>query len=164
MAQPVTSSHLIDIFLQPGEWCLADQDYRIRTLLGSCVSVTCWHSASKTGGMTHFLLPSAHGRQKAEDVGRYADTALDAMLQQFRQQGIPISELQLKLFGGGCMFSGQDISARQIGQQNISAARQFVKRHGGKFTAEHVGGQGHRNLIFEIGTGHVWLRQVKLES
>jgi chemotaxis protein CheD len=162
MAQPVTPSHLIDIFLQPGEWCLADQDYRIRTLLGSCVSVTCWHAASKTGGMTHFLLPTAHGKYKPEEAGRYADSALQAMLQQFSRQGIQVSQLQMKLFGGASMFSGQDISARQIGQQNISAARQFVQCLGGKFTAEHVGGQGHRNLIFEIGTGHVWLRQVKL--
>lgn len=162
MVQSATAAHLIDIFLQPGEWCLADQDYRIRTLLGSCVSVTCWHAASKTGGMTHFLLPSANGKQKVDEVGRYADSALQAMLQQFDRQGIQVSALQMKLFGGASMFSGQDVSARHIGQQNIMAARQFMQRLGIKFAAEHVGGQGHRNLIFEIGTGHVWLRQVKL--
>jgi hypothetical protein len=34
---------VIDIFLMPGDVFVGDEQYRVRTLLGSCVSVTLWH-------------------------------------------------------------------------------------------------------------------------
>ena len=54
----VRLSDLIDIFLQPGEYFVADAGYQIRTMLGSCVSITLWHPKSRIGAMSHFLLPS----------------------------------------------------------------------------------------------------------
>lgn len=51
---------LIDIFLQPGEYFVADAGYQIRTMLGSCVSITLWHPKARIGAMSHFLLPSRH--------------------------------------------------------------------------------------------------------
>ena len=40
---------LIDIFLQPGEYFVGDADYQIRTMLGSCVSMTLWHPCKRVG-------------------------------------------------------------------------------------------------------------------
>ena len=40
---------LIDIFLQPGEYFVGDADYQIRTMLGSCVSMTLWHPGKRIG-------------------------------------------------------------------------------------------------------------------
>lgn len=39
------ATDVIDIFLQPGEHYVGDADCTIRTLLGSCVSITLWHPA-----------------------------------------------------------------------------------------------------------------------
>ena len=49
--------HVIEIFLQPGDFYFGDKDTRIRTILGSCVSITLWHPTRLIGGMCHFLLP-----------------------------------------------------------------------------------------------------------
>ena len=49
--------NVIEIFLQPGDFYFGDRDTRIRTLLGSCVSITMWHPRLHVGGMCHFMLP-----------------------------------------------------------------------------------------------------------
>ncbi|WP_164852282.1 chemotaxis protein CheD [Rheinheimera riviphila] len=161
MVRPVAPPHVIDMFLQPGEWLIADRDCRIRTLLGSCVSFTCWHAGEKIGGMTHFLLPAASAAATELAPGRYADSGLSAMLNDLEKLGLKKNQLQVKIFGGACMFSGKIAQTRQIGQQNIAAARQLIVHHGLNCVAEHVGGFQHRNLIFEVWSGQVWLKQVK---
>ena len=77
-------SNLIDVFLQPGEHFVGDANYRIRTLLGSCVSITLWHPVRKIGAMSHFLLSS---RTPVDEIsreldGRYAEESLCLMLQE----------------------------------------------------------------------------------
>ena len=79
---------LIDIFLQPGELFVGDANYQIRTMLGSCVSITLWHPASCIGAMSHFLLPTRGASQpKATLDGRYGDEALQIMLDELVQHG-----------------------------------------------------------------------------
>ena len=74
---------MIEIFLQPGDLFVADADYRLRTVLGSCVSMTLWHRASRTGGMTHSLLPTRGIGVAAQALdGRYGDEALKMILEQ----------------------------------------------------------------------------------
>ena len=48
----------VDVFLQPGEYVVGDAALRVRTMLGSCVSVTLWSPARRVGAMSHFLLAS----------------------------------------------------------------------------------------------------------
>ena len=43
--------HVIEIFLQPGDFYFGGADTRIRTILGSCVSITMWHPTRLIGGM-----------------------------------------------------------------------------------------------------------------
>ena len=42
----------IEIFLHPGEFYFGDRHTRIRTLLGSCVSIILWHPRLLIGGMS----------------------------------------------------------------------------------------------------------------
>ncbi len=48
----------IDVFLQPGDVYFGDRHTRLRTILGSCVSITLWHPQRLLGGMCHFILPA----------------------------------------------------------------------------------------------------------
>lgn len=45
-----------EVYLLPGEYFVGDARYRIRTVLGSCVSITLWHRRLRIGAMSHFLL------------------------------------------------------------------------------------------------------------
>ena len=152
--------HTVDIFLQPGEVYFGGRDTRIRTLLGSCVAITMWHPGMLAGGMCHYMLPIAPGGRRNNTLdGRYADEAMALMLQEIRNAYTSAEEYQVKLFGGGHMFSAhQNTSVDHVGSKNVEMARLLMKRHGFKIIAEHLGGVGHRNLMFDLWNGHVWMR------
>ncbi|GAB4403621.1 MAG: chemoreceptor glutamine deamidase CheD [Rhodoferax sp.] len=154
---------LMDIFLQPGELFVADAAYQIRTILGSCVSITLWHPQARVGGMSHFLLPSREGPAPAGELdGRYADEALALMVHDLRGLGVDARACEAKIFGGGNMFPGQTRAGRiTVGERNGLAARELLQRHGIKLVSESLFGNGHRQVVFNIRTGDVWVRQVR---
>ena len=152
-------AHIIEIFLQPGEVYFGDRDTRVRTLLGSCVAVVMWHPKLLVGGMCHYMLPRKPGKMRIEPDGRYADEAMELMLREIRNSGTRPHEYQVKLFGGGHMFSAhQKIRGDHVGAQNVEMARNLMKQHGFSSCAEHLGGICHRNIFFDIWSGHVWVR------
>jgi chemotaxis protein CheD len=146
------SAHTIEIFLKQGEVYFGDRDTRIRTVLGSCVAITMWHPDLLIGGMCHYMLPSRHPRgkkfhcrirdsaigfpsrratDKKELDGKYADEALELMFTEIQRSGT---------------------------HADIEVVSQLLAHNGLKVRAEHLGGVGHRNLIFDISNGHVWMR------
>lgn len=153
----------IDVFLQPGDLFVGDAGYRIRTLLGSCVSITLWHPASRLGGMSHFLLPTRGGTRPAAKLdGRYGDEALTRMLEEFHQAGVSPADCQAKIFGGGNMFPDQVREGEAaVGQRNGQAARALLVSHGIPLVSESLYGLGHRQIIFDIASGDVWSHQVR---
>jgi chemotaxis protein CheD len=156
----------IDIFLQPGEIYFGGSDTRIRTLLGSCVAFTVWHQSRRIGGMCHYLLPS-RGRKPAGALdGRYADEALPLLLQEVARAGTHPREYQVKLFGGGTMFIAPRPlrSGASVAERNIQKGRELLRQHGFTALAEQLGGHGHRDIIFDVSSGDVWVRKHALRA
>lgn len=154
------SAAAIDIFLQPGEIFFGDKDTRIRTILGSCVAVTLWHPRRRVGGMCHYMLPARRRGKKFDHLdGRYADEALLLLLKEILRAGTNPYEYEVKLFGGGNMFAPHAQKQMNVADRNIEAGHALLLRHGFKVLVEHLGGRGHRQIIFEVGSGDVWVRQ-----
>lgn len=150
------------MFLQPGEYFTGDARYRIRTLLGSCVSITLWHPALRVGAMSHFILARRAGRPAVELDGRYGDEAMCLMLRELQQAGVRPSECEGKIFGGGDMFPLQMRSDElSVGRRNGEVARELLRSHGISIVSESLFGIGHRQIIFDVGSGNVWHRQVQ---
>lgn len=166
---------VIEIFLQPGDFYFGDKDTRIRTLLGSCVSMTLWHPTRLIGGMCHYMLPFRGGKPATDLDGRYADEAMQLFLREIRAAKSKPSEYQLKVFGAGNMFSTQAkknicgrhatledmLVCRNVPCKNIAAARSLAALHGFKIEAENLGGEGHRQVLFDVWSGNVWVRHAK---
>jgi len=153
--------HVIEIFLQPGEWYFGDRDTRIRTILGSCVSLTVWHPRLLIGGMCHYMLPTRGGSVSVPALdGRYADEAMALLLREIRAAGTRPEEYQLKMFGGGNMFPNLKClkDRAHVPYKNAEVARKLAALHGFRVSGEHLGGAGHRNVIFDVWSGHVWLK------
>lgn len=156
------SSDAIDIFLNPGEVFFGDSSVRLRTLLGSCVAITAWHPRLLVGGMCHYMLPARRKGKINHLDGRYADEAVLLLLKEaLRNQTNPY-DYEVKVFGGGNMFlrkPGEKVAALNVADRNVIAAQELLIRHGFCAAAEHLGGEGHRNIIFDIATGDVWVKQ-----
>ena len=153
---------LIDIFLQPGELFVGNRDYQIRTILGSCVSITLWHGAARMGGMSHFLLPRRTGSGGPPELdGRYGDEALQLMLDALKQYGLRPADCEAKIFGGGNMFPGHERAGTiQVGRRNGEAARELLQALEIPVVSESLFGDGHRQIVFDVGNGDVWSRQI----
>ena len=87
-----------------GQWAVRNDECRIQTLLGSCVGVALFDRQGRVGGLAHVVLPDSRGEKT--HPGKYADTAIVAMLDDFRKLGSPVirSRLWAKLAGGASMF------------------------------------------------------------
>jgi len=169
--------HVIEIFLQPGEFYFGDRNTRIRTLLGSCVSIVCWHPKKLIGGMCHYMLPTRGEKRTSELNGKYADEAMEMFLRELRATHTKPSEYQVKLFGAGNMFPvagnrecqrctpetaylREDGVCPKVPCRNRQVAYHLVRQHGFTLHAEHLGGQGHRQLMFDIWNGDAWMKHV----
>ncbi len=148
-----------EIYLHPGEYYFGNRDTRIRTILGSCISITFWHPRLLVGGMCHYMLPERHDINEAALDGRYADEAVALLLKKMDVIGLPYKEYQVKLFGGGNMFPESPKNKMlDIGTKNVQAARKLLKQHGFTCVASHLGGTGSRTVIFEVWSGDVWIK------
>lgn len=167
-------AHIVEIILHPGDFYFGDRDTRIRTLLGSCVSITIWHPQLLIGGMCHYVLPSRGGRAEDAPDGRYGDEAMEMFMKEVRGAGTRAGEYEVKLFGGSNMFpfvrqyvpclernciDPIHCDCRDVSRRNKHAARKLVERHGFSVKAEHLGGTCPRNLFFDIWSGYAWVKR-----
>lgn len=156
------SPDAIDIFLNPGDVFFGDKNVRLRTLLGSCVAITAWHPALKLGGMCHYMLPARSRGKISKLDGRYADEAVLLLLKEAMRSQTNPYDYEVKIFGGGNMFGKtrkRSLGQLNVADRNVIAGQELLQRHGFLAAAEHLGGEGHRNIIFDISTGDVWVRQ-----
>lgn len=164
-AIPPAPPDVLEIFLGPGEFWFGGERTRIRTLLGSCVAIVLWQPLRRIGGMCHYLLPHRPVPEvDAAPDGRYADEAMALFMQQLRLSGTSPGEYQAKLFGGGEMFVDVPVGRRahDVARRNMDAARALLLREGFHVLAEDLGGRGHRNLVFDVWSGDVWLKRAYL--
>lgn len=147
------------IFLEPGDYFVGGQDYVVRTLLGSCVSIVLWHPQRRLGAMSHFLLGSQSGPCSGRSPGLYADQAIDAMARELALAGAAIEQCIGKLFGGGDMFPEYRVpDSPHVGYKNGEAARALLAERGVVIAAEDLFGVGHRDVTFDVSSGDVWVR------
>ena len=158
---PPAPNYYIDIFLHPGDFYFGDKETRIRTLLGSCVTITLWHPYLLIGGMCHYLLPMKHKSEQTALDGRFADEAIKLFLQELQKSGTWPAEYEVKMFGGGDQFPNLvKTGFNNIPDNNIRIGYQLLKQHGFSLKTQHVGGTGHRNLIFDVWSGKVSMQHI----
>ena len=155
---------LIDIFLQPGELFVGDASFQIRTILGSCVSITLWHPQARVGGMSHFLLPTRTVAVAGQVLdGRYGDEALQWMLKDLRASGVNPRQCLAKVFGGGSPLTlTNDASA--VGVLNARVAFATLDKLGVSIVGKSVGGNAGMRIYFENWSGLVLVRSHRERS
>jgi len=147
------------IELRPGDFYFGAEHPRIRTLLGSCVAITLWHPLLRIGGMCHYVTPSRPPGPSAVPDGRYADEAMALFRSETARHGTALGEYQAKLFGGGVQFAPHAMApGLNVAERNVQTGLRLLADHGLTAAAHHVGGSGHRQIIFELQTGDVWVR------
>jgi chemotaxis protein CheD len=147
-AEPVTV-RMADMQVVSGEGSL-------KTILGSCVGIILWDCSRRVAGLAHVLLPRL---QKGDPVvGKYADSAIPALLSRISSSGGRTAGLQAYLVGGAQMFPGSSGAIASIGEQNVVAARAELASRGIRIVFEDTGGTAGRSVSFDNSTGRVAVR------
>jgi len=155
----------VDMLLRPGEYGVGDATHRMRTVLGSCVSMTLWCPVLRIGAMSHFLLAHRVGRLADALDARYGDEALALMLRDLELRRVRPQQCEAKIFGGGDMFPAARARATvAVGRRNGEAARSLLLARGITVVSESLFGDGHRQIVFDVASGNVWSRQIPPQS
>lgn len=145
------------------EFKFAEPPHKLVTYgLGSCVGIVLYSKEAIVGSMAHVMLPLAYSDEDNETPGKFADSAVAAMVQQMEIRGIGPPQLVAKIAGGADMFAGQFMgTGRRIGARNILAARKALDSFGIRLVAQDVGGTAGRTVEFTTETGLFMVRTLR---
>jgi chemotaxis protein CheD len=142
------------VYLTPGQLVATAEPCRLKTVLGSCVSVTLFDPHARAGGLNHFLLP---GSAPDENSGRYGQGALDTLLGRLLRLGCTTRNLQAGVFGGACVL--RELSdLMHLGERNVAFAVQWLERERIPVVARDVLGKQARRLEFSVADGSTHVR------
>ncbi len=117
--------------------------------LGSCVALILHDKRRNVGSMAHVMLPEG---ESPERPGKFATTAVPAMLQSLVSSGSRKSSLTARLVGGACMF--QNFNGKlNIGERNVAMLRSLLEQHGVSVETEDVGGTKGRTVVYDPADG-----------
>lgn len=142
---------------------VAKPPQKIRTSgLGSCVGVVIYDETTKICGMAHVMLPnSSLGKSETMNKAKYADTAIDVLLDNLSNLGAKKSQLKAKLAGGSQMFKFSSSSEMmRIGPRNVEAVKEKLRELKIRIIAEDVGGSSGRTIEFDPVTSKLSIRTV----
>jgi len=122
--------------------------------LGSCIGLALIDRLSGVAGMAHIVLPESGGSSK--EPGKFADTAVPAMLAQMQKAGAVTRRLDAVLAGGARMF---ELGEMDIGARNAAAVKDGLTRAGLKIRAAETGGNRGRTLRLTVGDFEVTVKE-----
>jgi chemotaxis protein CheD len=131
----------------------------LKTILGSCVGIILRDPERRVSGLAHVMLPEK--RHDDEATGKYADSAVPALLARVMKSGGRHGSLQAMLIGGAQMFPMGNSSLAAIGDQNVAAARRALKESRIPIVYEEIGGKAGRSVVFDNMTGRVIVRTLQ---
>jgi chemotaxis protein CheD len=129
--------------------------------LGSCVGVVIYDQQKEVAGLAHVMLPdSTLAKSEQLNIAKYADTAVEELIDRVIKVGGRKSALKAKLAGGAQMFqfSSAHSDIMRIGPRNVEAVKQQLRRFHIPIVSEDVGGSSGRTIEFNPKTGLLSIR------
>lgn len=150
------SSEVLEVtYLAPGRIMASGERRLIRTILGSCVSVSLHDARLRVGGLSHFLLPGTD--TVSGSSCRYGEAALESLLAEMLKLGTSPSRLRAGVFGGARVVSDA-FQTMHLGERNVEFAFAWLRHHNITVAARDVLGSQARRLEFRVPDGSVDIR------
>lgn len=132
--------------------------------LGSCIGIVLYDPKTKISGLAHIMLPDSTQIKNNSNIAKFADTAVDKLIDDMVKKGASKARLVSKLAGGAQMFSfssGNDMM--RIGERNAIASREKLKKLGIRVLAEDCGLNYGRTIEFYSDTGELHIKTIGKE-
>jgi chemotaxis protein CheD len=126
--------------------------------LGSCIGLVLVDAQRSLAGLAHIVLPASESGS-GESVGKFADSAVPALIEQMIASGALRSRLQAVLVGGAHMFGRGPTTSLDIGRRNEEAAREALTLAGLAVSAAATGGNKGRTVRVYVDSGLVTVKE-----
>ncbi|MGA9138615.1 MAG: chemotaxis protein CheD [Methanocella sp.] len=131
--------------------------------LGSCVGVALYYPKEHIGGLAHIMLPDSSKSRNTTSREKFADTGLPILLERMKRAGADPMWMTARLIGGASMFKAatgmpgavSPSGMFNIGENNVAACREFLKKERIKVMGEEVLGNTGRTMRFDLNTGRI---------
>lgn len=120
--------------------------------LGSCVGISIRDPVARFGGLAHILLPSIKESNNKENPLKFADSAIEIVVDSLLKKGCVKGRLEAKIAGGAKMFSFGS-GTMNIGERNVLAVKQKLKEMNIPLLASDTGANYGRTIEFNIASG-----------
>lgn len=129
--------------------------------LGSCVGVTLYDPKTKIGGLAHVMLPSSEEIKNNSNKAKFADTALDVLIDKMVNAGANRRNLVAKMAGGAQMFNfNSQNDVLKIGERNAIASKKKLKELGIRILSEDTGGNYGRTIELNTENGDLLIKTI----
>lgn len=129
--------------------------------LGSCVGIALYDVDSKLAGLAHVMLPNSTQIKNNANKAKFADTALEILVNDLMKAGAQKSKLFAKIAGGAQMFSMDSQSdIMKIGTRNVIATKKLLEEYKIPLKAEDTGGNYGRTIEIYPDTGKLLVKAI----
>jgi chemotaxis protein CheD len=131
--------------------------------LGSCVGVALLDPVRRIAGLAHVIFPDS-GERAVDVPGKYANTAVPALIGALARLGAPRQSLVAVIAGGARMFRFEGPLNIDVGTRNLEAVHRQLQASRIPVKAAAVGGSTGRSIRVEAAAGLVALRMAGADS
>ncbi|SDY91093.1 chemotaxis protein CheD [Tindallia californiensis] len=129
--------------------------------LGSCVGIAIYDLNNQIAGLAHIMLPDSTQIKNNANKAKFADTAMEVLLEELRKQGANDRKLTAKIAGGAQMFALDNKSdMMKIGARNAQATKKILSDYKIPLLAEDTGGNFGRTIEVYPDTGILLVKAI----
>lgn len=154
-------------YLKPAGFYFLKKPGVIRTVLGSCITVTMYCRRNGFASACHPVLPWCREERicyfaGCKDKYKFVGCVIPEMARLFIQSGVKLDELEVKLFGGSEMLTTNSKQSQiiQVGRKNVEMAETKLEALNIKLKSFDTGGTLGRRLFFDTRSGDVWIKKL----
>lgn len=140
----------IDVYT--GEVIVSSKPVILRVMaIGSCVVVIAYDRYKKIGGLAHIMLSGRSSSRTSEERPKYAEDAIDVLLDTAKKLGAGKEDLEINLVGGANVLGEGSISKEVLG-----SALDYLKKLGIEPKKKRIGGTQRRSVSLDIESGRIF--------
>ncbi|MFP4697272.1 MAG: chemotaxis protein CheD [Eubacteriales bacterium] len=132
--------------------------------LGSCVGIVLYDPSKKIGGLAHIMLPDSTQIRNNSNKAKFADTAIEVMMNKMIKMGASKNNLVAKLAGGAQMFAfSSQNDLMRIGERNVEASKKILRVLKIRIISEDTGKNYGRTIEFNSENGDMLIKTIGKE-
>jgi len=129
--------------------------------LGSCVGIALYDTYTKVVGLAHIMLPSSTQSRNKSNIAKFADTAIEKLVEDMLKLGANRRHLVAKIAGGAQMFAFEDSSEMiRIGARNVISTKEKLEELKIPILAEDTGGNHGRTIELYSCDGSLLIKTI----